>query len=120
MRALQGFFRACKHRHFGIAKLRGIERITSGLLDIHISCNGANGQNLNLGRAQRHDQRNGIIGSSIGVNQKWKFHATQDNKLSGENSGQKFSWNLREKYLPSYATSGQSAFSANNCQTRFG
>jgi hypothetical protein len=41
-----------------------------------------------LGRAQRHDQRHCIIGSCIGVNQKWKFHATQDNKLSRENSAQ--------------------------------
>jgi hypothetical protein len=54
------------------------------LMDIHVSRNRGDGQNLNLGRAQRHDQRNCIIGSCIGINQKWKFHATQDNKLSRE------------------------------------
>jgi len=82
MWTLEWLFRSCKHRHFRIAKLRRIERITAGLMDIHISRNGSDGQNLYLGRAQRHDQRNGIIGSCIGINQKWTFHATQDNKLS--------------------------------------
>ena len=84
MRALQWLFRARKHRHLRIAKLRRIDRITAGLMDIHVSRNRGDGQNLNLGRAQRHNQRNCIIGSCIGVNQKWKFHATQDNKLSRE------------------------------------
>jgi hypothetical protein len=74
-----------------MAKLYRIDRITGGLMDIHVSRNGGDGQNLNLGRAQRHDQRNCIIGSCIGVNQKWKFHATQDNKLSRENSAQNLS-----------------------------
>jgi len=90
MRALQRFFRACKHRHFRIAKLRRIDRITAGLMDIHVSRNRGDGHNLNKGRAQRHDQRNCIIGSRVGVNQKWKFHATQDNKLPRQNSVQKF------------------------------
>ena len=89
MRALQGFFRACEHRDFGIAKLRGVERITGGLMDVHVARNRGDGQNLNLGRAQRHDQGDGIIGSCVGVNQEGKFHARQDNKLSGESSGQK-------------------------------
>jgi hypothetical protein len=53
-------------------------------MDIHVSRNRGDGQNLNLRRAQRHDQRNCIIGSCIGINQKRKFHATQDNKLSRE------------------------------------
>ncbi len=42
-------------------------------MDIHVSRNGRDGKNLNLGRAQRHNQRNGIIGSCIGINQKWVF-----------------------------------------------
>src|ERR1700676_2415401 len=84
MRAPHWLLRARKHRHLRIAKLRRIKRITAGLMDIHVSRNGGDGQNLNLGRAQRHDQRNGIIGSCIGINQKWTFHATQDNKLSRE------------------------------------
>jgi hypothetical protein len=53
------------------------------------SVHSGDGHNLNPWRAQRHDQRNCIIGSCIGVNQKWKFHATQNNKLSRENSAQK-------------------------------
>ena len=70
MWTLEWLFRSCKHRHFRIAKLRGIDRITAGLMDIHISSDGGDGQNLNLGRAQRHDQGNCIIGSRIGINQK--------------------------------------------------
>ena len=84
MRALQWPFRACEHGHVRIAKLCGIERITAGLMHIHVSRNGRDSQNLNLRRAQRHDQRNGIVGSGIGINQKWAFHATQDNKLVRE------------------------------------
>src|SRR5271167_1821834 len=82
MWTLKWLFRSCKHRRIRIAKLRRIERITAVLMDIHFSRNGRDSQNLDLGRAQRHDQRNGIIGSCIGINQKWTFHATQNNKLS--------------------------------------
>jgi hypothetical protein len=68
-------------------------------MDIHISRNGGDGQNLNLGRAQRHDQRHSIIGSCIGINQKWKFHATQDNKLSRE------TWHKNSRDLSKLAAS---------------
>lgn len=84
MWTLEWLFRSCKDRHIRIAKLRRIERIPAGLMDIHVSRNGGDSLNLDLGRAQRHDQRNGIIGGCIGINQKWTFHATQDNKLSRE------------------------------------
>jgi hypothetical protein len=56
-------------------------------VDIHVSQNRGDGQNLNPWRLQRHDQRNCIIGSYIGVNHKWKFHATQNNKLLPQKLG---------------------------------
>src|SRR6267143_238644 len=74
VRAIEGFFRAYEHRHVQSTKFRGIKRVTAGLMDIHVSRNGRDGQNLNLGRAQRHNQCNGVIGSCIGINQKWVFH----------------------------------------------
>src|SRR5271155_983778 len=68
VRALQWLFRANEHRHLRIAKLRGIERVPAGLIDIYVSRNSGDGQNQNLRRAQRHDQRYGVIGSGIRVN----------------------------------------------------
>src|SRR5277367_693195 len=61
MRALQRLFRAYEHWHARIAKLRRVERVPGGLLNIHISRNGGDGQHLNLWRAQRHDERYGVI-----------------------------------------------------------
>ncbi len=84
MRALQWPFRACEHGHVRIAKLCGIERIPAGLMHIHVSRNDGDGQNMYLRRAQRHDQRHGVVGSGISVNQKWTVHAMQDNKLGRE------------------------------------
>jgi hypothetical protein len=77
----------------GIAKFCRVESIASGLMDIHVSGDGGDGQNLDLGRAQRHDQRNGVIGSRIGINQKGRFHATQDNKLWRE------TWHKNPRHL---------------------
>jgi hypothetical protein len=70
MRALQGPFRTSENRHVRIAQLGGIERIPGGLTHIHVSRNHSDGHDLNLRRAQRHDQRHGVIGGGIGINQK--------------------------------------------------
>lgn len=84
MRVLQWMLRAGKHGDVGLTEFRCVERIAAGSVNIHVSRNGGNGENLNVGRAQRHDQRNGVVGSSVGINQERKFHVTQDNKLAGE------------------------------------
>src|SRR6266478_1598638 len=84
MLTFQWPFRTSEYRHFRIAKLGGIQRIPAGLLHSHVSGNGGDSQNLYLRRAQRHDQRHGVIGSGIGINQKWTIHAMQDNKLARE------------------------------------
>ena len=89
MRALQWMLRAGKHGDVRITELRRIERITAGLMNIHVSRNGGDGKNLNVGRAKRHDQSNGVVGSSVGINQERKLHATQDNKLEGETLNKK-------------------------------
>ncbi len=83
VRALEWLLRASEHRDVRIAKLRGIERVARGLKDIDVSCHGGDGQDLNLGRVERHDQGNGIVGSGVSINQKRTIHATQDNKMFG-------------------------------------
>jgi len=84
MRAVQGPLRARENRHVRIAQLGCIERIPGGLMHIHISRNHSDGRDLNFRRAQRHDQRHGVVGSGISINQKWTIHATQNNKLASE------------------------------------
>jgi hypothetical protein len=44
-------------------------------MDVHVSRHGRNRQNLNLRGPQRHNQRHGVVGSGIGIDQKWRFHA---------------------------------------------
>lgn len=46
MGALQWPLRAREHRHVRITELRRIERITAGLMDIHVSRNRGDGQNM--------------------------------------------------------------------------
>ena len=70
MRALQGPFRARENRHMRIAQLGSIERIPGGLMHIHVSRDHSDGNDLNLRSAQRHDQRHGVVGGGIGINQK--------------------------------------------------
>ena len=53
-------------------------------MDVHVSGHGGDGQDINLRRAQCHDQRHGIIGSGVGIDEKGALHATQDSKLTGE------------------------------------
>ena len=81
MRTLQRMLRALEHSDVRTAKFGCIKRVATGLVDIHVACDGGDGHNLNLRRAQRHDQRDGVVGGGIGVNQKWTFHAWQDSKL---------------------------------------
>jgi hypothetical protein len=42
---------------------------------MHIAGDGGNGLHFDLGRTQGHDQRNGVIGSGVGINEKGGFHA---------------------------------------------
>jgi hypothetical protein len=75
VRAVQWFFRAHEDGNFRAAEFRCVQSIARGLLNGNVSGNGSNRQDAHLGRAQRHDQGHGIIGSSIGINQEERFHA---------------------------------------------
>jgi len=75
VRAIQGLFGTHEHGNLRAAEFRGVERIARGLLNGDVSRNCGNRQNTDLGRSQRHDQSNGVIGSRVGVNQEEWFHA---------------------------------------------
>jgi hypothetical protein len=83
MWTLQRPFRARINRDRRSAKLRGVERIPCGLGQRHIARNRRDGKNFDLRIAQRHNERDGIVGSSVGVNQELLFHAQQDSKSAG-------------------------------------
>lgn len=75
VRAIQRFFRAHEDRHIRAAKFGGIKRVPRGLLNGNVSRDGRNRQHAHLGRAKRHDQSDGVIGSGVGINQEERFHA---------------------------------------------
>src|SRR5260370_28397147 len=74
-------------------------------MHIHIPGHNSDGQDFNFWRAQRHDQRDGVVGGGIGINQEWTIHATQDSKLA---SG------TRHKKISAISTSSQLALPAGN------
>ncbi len=75
VRAIQRLFRAHENRNIRAAEFRRIERVSRGLLNGNVSCNGGNRQHAHLRGSQRHDQGHGIIGSCVRVNQEERFHA---------------------------------------------
>ena len=70
----QRLFRANENRDTRTAELRGVQRISRGLPHIHVSSHGGNRQHTNIRRTQRHNQRNGVVRSRVGINQKRGFH----------------------------------------------
>jgi beta-ureidopropionase len=63
------------HRHLLAAEFDDIEGVACGLLDRHVPRDGRYGDDLNVGRAHGHDERDGIVGSRVGVNQEGARHA---------------------------------------------
>src|SRR5262249_40301190 len=63
-----------KYGNSRITKLDGEERIASRLLDVDVSRDSGDRRHLYLGSAQRHDQRHGIIGRGVGINQEAAQH----------------------------------------------
>ena len=71
---LERLWCAKEHPHARTAKLSGVESIARSLFDGDIPCNRCDGDHLDLGRAQRHDQRHSVVGGRICINQKWDIH----------------------------------------------
>ena len=75
VRAIQGLLRAHENGNVRAAKFGGVECVARGLLNGYVSSDGGNRQHAYQGRAQRHDQGYGVVGSGVGINQEEWFHA---------------------------------------------
>ena len=73
--SLEWFFRAYKHRHLRATKFRGVKSVAGGLLNMHVSRDRGDGQNLDLRGAQRHDQGDSVVGGCVGIDEEFGFHA---------------------------------------------
>ena len=73
MFAPQRLFRAHESRNVCATKLRSVERITCGLLDVDVAGDGGDRDHVH-GRAQSHDERDCVIGGNISVDQKGAPH----------------------------------------------
>ena len=73
--ANERLFRAHKHRNIRATKLCSVERISGGLLHGNIAGDRGDCQHTNMRRAKRHDQRDSVIGSGIGIDEEEGFHA---------------------------------------------
>ena len=73
--ANERLFRAHKDRNIRATKFRGVERIPGGLLHGNVAGNSGDCQHTNMRRAKRHDQRDSVVGSGIGINEEEGFHA---------------------------------------------
>ena len=75
VRAVQWFFRAHKNGNVRATELRCVECIARGLLNGNVAGNRGDCQHAHGGRAQRHDQGHGVIGSGVGIDEEERFHA---------------------------------------------
>ena len=116
MRALERLFGACEDWNLRIAQLGGVEGVAAGLMDVDVTGYRSDGVNLDVRRAQRHDQGDGVVGGSVGIDKKGKFHARQNIKLVDETlnkkpvddcRGRAEEWSLRNRdlYIPEPAIS---------------
>ena len=67
VRAQQRLPRANVHWNVRSAKLNGIQGITCGLLDIYVPSDHRDRSHPDIRGAKSHDQRNSIVGSSVGI-----------------------------------------------------
>jgi hypothetical protein len=74
--APDGTARAAIDRRIGTAQPGNVQRIPRGLLDRNISGNDRDRPHAHIGSPQRHNQRDGIVGRSIGIDQEIAGHRT--------------------------------------------
>ena len=61
--------------HAGPAKFYRVEGIPGRLQNGDVTGDGRNCHHANIGRAESHDEGNGIVGGSVGINQEGAWHA---------------------------------------------
>ena len=62
------------NRHIGAAQFGGIQGVAGRLRDGHVARHDGDGAHLHIGRAQRHDQGDGVVGGGIGVDEEGSRH----------------------------------------------
>ena len=67
--AQERLFCSAVDRNVGTAKFYGIERVASRLIDVDVPRNRGDCSDVNVGRAQRHNDCNRIIGGSVCINE---------------------------------------------------
>ncbi len=72
--AQQRMLRAGIDRHIGAAQFGGVQGIAGRLRHGDVARHDGDGAHLHVGRTQRHDQRYGVVGSGIGIDQKGSRH----------------------------------------------
>jgi hypothetical protein len=65
--AQQRLLRSNVDWNLGSAKFNGVQGVTRRLLNVHIACNHRDRSHPDIGGSQGHDERNSIVGSSVGI-----------------------------------------------------
>ena len=74
-----------KHGHIRSTKLGSIESVSRGLSNRYIPRDRCDGSHANVRRTQSHNERHGIVRTSVSINQKGPRHGTQATILPGGN-----------------------------------
>lgn len=75
------------NRNLRATEFDSVKSVASGLQMWNIARDGRYSHNADVRRAQRHDQRDGIIGSRIGIDEKSSWHAARITNPSGRSTG---------------------------------
>ena len=70
----QRFLRAGINRDIRSAEFDRVERVPRGLVDVDIAGDGRDRDHSNIRGAKSHDDRNGIVGSCVGIDQEGALH----------------------------------------------
>ena len=97
--------------HVCCAEFDGVESIAGRLRDGDISSDGRDCHDANAGRAQRHDERDGVVGSGVGIDQEGARHGARITNCCPEQlaraNGQQKKGQTGKSGLPALSTISQ-------------
>jgi hypothetical protein len=73
MGADERFSGADTDRRSGVTEFGNIEGVPRGLVDGDVACDGSDGADVDVRMAESHDERDGVVGGGIGVDEKREF-----------------------------------------------
>lgn len=73
--AVERLFGAGENWDVGIAELGRVDGVAGGLVDADVASDGGDGDDANLWRAEGHDERDGVIGGGVSVDEELARHA---------------------------------------------